>query len=457
MAAILLKVSQHEIQGVPATPLPLAVPVPAHGDRLSRYVVGQEPPCPTQSPFCAGVLYRRESKECAACRRYTMHRNDSPKAAMFAGCDSSTEVGDTRTITKGTDEQVRTLDDLIRVCQIDTEEWTIERWTANKWEMGSVDRKSGTTRTTPLYQIKAVLVRRVVHLAAREEVAELIEFAKSRIVATPSRIITRDDPATMIEIDIFDLHAGKMAWAKETGHENYDSKIAVNLYQEALETLIARIDMRNGVHHFLLVTGNDLLNADNSAGTTTHGTPQDSDLRFQKTFAMVRETIIHGIERLRSIAPVIVPMIPGNHDTLAVWHLGDSLECYFHKHSDVRIINAPTLRKYHRFGDVMLMHTHGDKGKHPDYPLLMATEQPKMFGATKFREAHVGHHHESKVREYHGVRVRTLSALTAADAWHAENQYVGNQRAAEAFVWHQTEGLIGTAIYTAPSELKEAA
>ncbi len=87
------------------------------------------------------------------------------------------------------------------------------------------------------------------------------------------------------------------------------------------------------------------------------------------------------------------------------------------------------------------MLTHGDKGRKQDYPLLMATEEPKMFGETLYREAHTGHIHQIQTQEHHGVRVRVSPALCAADAWHAENMYVGNQRAAEAFVWEERKSI----------------
>ena len=105
------------------------------------------------------------------------------------------------------------------------------------------------------------------------------------------------------------------------------------------------------------------------------------------------------------------------------------------------------MRKYHQYGKCMLMLTHGDKGKREDYPLLMATEQAKMFGETRFREAHTGHVHQTKTQEFHGVRVRILSALCPPDAWHAENGYVGNLRSAESYVWDREEGLVGQFFY----------
>ncbi len=100
----------------------------------------------------------------------------------------------------------------------------------------------------------------------------------------------------------------------------------------------------------------------------------------------------------------------------------------------------------------MLMFTHGDKGKQENYPLLMATEMPEMFGATVHREVHVGHLHQLRVRELMGVRVRVIPSLSAADSWHSDMQFVGNKRAAEAFVWCPKEGLVAQATYTVPMD-----
>ena len=152
------------------------------------------------------------------------------------------------------------------------------------------------------------------------------------------------------------------------------------------------------------------------------------------------------------IAPVKVVVVSGNHDFLASWHLGDSLECWFSKYEDVEIENQPKVRKYHQYGKCMLMFTHGNEGKREDYPLLMATENPVLFGATKWREAHCGHIHQTKTQEFHGVRVRILPALCPPDAWHAANGYVGNLRSAECYVWDKEEGLVGQFFYNDESQ-----
>jgi hypothetical protein len=388
---------------------------------------------------------------------------EAERRTGFAGkvAEGFTVNGDAATAVKVTPERVRTLAQLLAVCGVDGSEWEVERWQCNKWDMASVPRsirdsgdqpwvrKSTKPVVTELYQVKAWLKRKVDVIAARLEIADLREQAK---IKAPTFAAVKHGASTgyMLEVAIPDLHVGKLAWGKETGWENYDTKIAEKVFEDALVALIER----TAIYRFdqvVFVVGNDLLNSDNRESTTTAGTPQDTDGRFQKSFSVARRLITRAIERLRLIAPVLVPVVPGNHDTLSTWCLGDSLEAYFHNCSDVTIDNAPTFRKYHQFGKVMLMFTHGNRGKLPDYPLVMAAEQSKMFGETVHREAHTGDKHHFKVEDYHGVRVRISPALCPPDAWHAENHYVGASRSAEAFIWHRDEGLVGIAIYTVPS------
>lgn len=345
---------------------------------------------------------------------------------------------------------ISTLEGLVEHCKIDLSVWEIDRWVCNQWAVGAKDDK-GEIQVTPLFQVKAFLKRKKNIVDAKAEIAALVELAKSNSTRPYTNYPRISGTGNMLEVNIPDLHAGKLAWGEETGGANYDTKIAIDTFNTALETLLHRVRE----HHFdqvLFVLGNDLLNSDNEAGTTTSGTNVSSDVRYQKTFTLVRNMKINAIERLRQVAPVKVVPVSGNHDKLSVWHLGSSLECYFHKYTDVEVDNSPRFRKYHEFGNVLLMMTHGHKGKRTDYPLTMATECPQAFGRTKFREAHTGHLHGLDVKEYHGVRVRILSALCPEDAWHSENNFIGNIRSAEAFVWNKNEGLIGTAIYNETGE-----
>tara|TARA_R110000824_G_scaffold22460_4_gene82143 strand:+ start:1607 stop:2650 length:1044 start_codon:yes stop_codon:yes gene_type:complete len=337
---------------------------------------------------------------------------------------------------------VRTLADLARVCEIDTDTWKVTKWTCQK-----ADRPVGKN-VIPIFQVKAWLEQKTSVVDARAEIASLRTDAMRKPMRA-ARPAPKPKGDHLLELSLMDIHFGKLAWADETGHQHYDISAATSAVERSVDALLAR-SSGFGIGRILFVLGNDLLHADTKSGTTTAGTPLDMDSRYQKTFSRVRRVCTAAIDRLSAIAPTTVVMVPGNHDTLGTWHLGDSLSCYYRGQKGVDIFNDPRPRHYYQHGKVMLMFTHGNKAKLTDYPLIMATEQPAMFGSTDFREAHTGDKHQTKVQELHGVRVRILPALCPPDAWHSEMGFVGNWRSAEAFIWHKTEGLVGTAVYTIP-------
>jgi hypothetical protein len=343
--------------------------------------------------------------------------------------------------------RIHTLPQLLEHAKVDTSIWKVDRFVVNCWEMGFKD-SNDKPATQPLYQVKATLVRQVEIADAKAELDSLKTAAK-QIAKFPKAIIrSKVDSGLMLEVNLPDLHLGKLSWSKETGFGNYDVKIAVQVFRDALEVLIRRVS------HFkfekiVFITGNDLLHSDNMQGTTTSGTPLDNDCRYHKTFVTARNMMIDAVDRLRLIAPVKVISCPGNHDKLSAWHIADSLECYFHNYDDVEIDNSPRERKYHQFGEVMLMFAHGNTGKKSNYPQIMAAEEKEMWGNTTYREAHTGHIHQVRTEEQYGVRVRTLPALCEPDAWHSANGYVANLRSAEAYVWSKTEGLVTQAFYNA--------
>jgi len=337
--------------------------------------------------------------------------------------------------------RIHTLQELLEYCKVDLGLWEVDRFIVNKWEVAAKDG-DGVLQVEPLYQVKASLIKRKEIVDAIKEIERLkAEFKKEAPVRKRLSQLRNYQTGNMLEINIPDAHFGKMAWGKETDGRPYDTPIAAETFLRALRSLI-HLGSSFQYEKIVLVVGNDLLNSDDELGRTTKGTYVSTDGRYKKTFVTVRKTITQAIEILREIAPVEVVMVSGNHDALGVWHLGDSLECAFANYEDVTVRNEPTARKYIRWGNVMLMLTHGDKGKREDYPLLMATERAKDFGETKFREIHTGHIHQTKVQEWHGVRVRILPSLSPPDVWHSENGFTGQQRNAEAYVWNAKYGLI---------------
>ena len=359
----------------------------------------------------------------------------------------SAVTGETQEITKDTwtitlpRTRVNSEAELIAQCNVDTSIWFVK-----KLYLRVVDKAPDSE---PFYEVKASLERKVKIESVKRELECLKQDAKASFGPLLPIHLPRLS-GNMLEVTIPDLHVGKMAWGEETGYADYDTKIACEIFETALSSIISRTQSYD-FEQIIFPIGNDLLNCDSKSNMTTGGTPQDVDSRYQKTFRTTRILLTEAINKLRKIAPVKVLTIPGNHDNESSWHLGDSLECLYNATPDVLVDNSPTSRKYTQFGLVMLMHCHGEKGRRQDYPLLMAAEQPLMFGNTKYREVHTAHRHQTEVMEMHGVRVRTLPSLSGSDYYHASNGYTGNLRQAEAFMWNKDEGLLGTAIYTVPN------
>jgi hypothetical protein len=352
---------------------------------------------------------------------------------------------------------IGTQEELIAEYKIDTRIWEIVEFNVSRYEVVHGAQAVGYSKewsrdedewtVVPLNSIKAKLKKRPGMEDALSEL-EAMKLEIKRISPKPLSIKRSKNPSdNMLEMCLPDMHFGKVGWGDQTLYEDYDVSIAKKIFEGAVSSLVSRVDPYK-FGEILFVVGNDVFHTDNSNNTTFSGTQLDGDTRYHRTFRVVREVMANTIESLRSIAPVKVLVIPGNHDRMTSWHLGDSLECWFNKYKDVTIDNAPSSRKYHRWGNVLLLFTHGDKGKRMDYPTLMASERPIDWGQTLYREIHTGDKHQTKVEEKFGIRVRILPSLGGTDTWSSENMFVGSLRQAEAFVWNKEQGLLGTAIYT---------
>jgi hypothetical protein len=346
--------------------------------------------------------------------------------------------------------RIKTLEELVRQCDIDLSIWEVERFICNKWEMAAKvgDGKDAAIKVTPLFQVKAFLKKR----KWVEEAAHIIETLRKKAAKHSPKYPVVKTIATksgnVVEISPVDVHHGALIWNQETGSADYDLKLSAKLYRLAVTSLMARTDAFKP-EKALLVLGHDQQNSDNRAGNTEAGTPQNNDGRYQKVFAVSCECSIWAIDAcLLKYGEVEVVPVPGNHDALSTWHLGEILRAWYRNCPKVTIHNSPNPKKYWEFGVNMLMLTHGNKGKLENYDKTMAAEQPAMWGRTKWREAHTGDKHHRRTLELPGATVRILPSLRPPDAWTAENHYVGSIRAAEAYVWNRDEGLIGTATYS---------
>lgn len=343
---------------------------------------------------------------------------------------------------------IHTLPELLAHCKVDLNQWKVKQFQVNKWEMGAKNAEN-KVEVTPLFQVKAVLIPNE-EGRSLSKVLEDFKAAAAEWAPRPTpikRTPTKD--GHLLELSIYDLHLGKLAWHAETGWKDYDSKITLDLLEDGVRTLLNRVSHFQ-IERILLPIGHDFFQVDSPANTTYRGTQVDVDSRFKRTYKLGLERLCHVIETLRTVAPVDVVMVPGNHDFFSNFTLGVALECFFRHYKDVNIDTTPTVRKYYKYGRTLIGMTHGNDIKHSDLYSLMATESPVEFAETTWREWHLGHLHKEHLTEKHGIRTRILPSLCAADAWHGAKGFVGNLRLAEAFVWHPFDCLVTQAFYYVP-------
>lgn len=353
---------------------------------------------------------------------------------------------------------IKTLDDLLKACEVDLNTWKVKDYTVNKWDVTSWKKEN--PETIQNFQVKARLERLLDNFRSKTATEIFVEMTKNYkapnfdLIYKPNTSSVEEN--NLLEISIFDLHFGKLCWAGETG-ENFDVKIATERFITAICGLLKRA---SGFEYsrILFPVGSDFFNSDTILNTTTSGTPQDEDLRWQKTFKLGCKLLVDAINILKQTGhPVDVLVISGNHDTEKTLYMGEFLYAWFHNDPMITVDNGAAPRKYYNFGDVLLGFTHGNEEKESSLPMLMANDiQSKpLWSKTKFHEFHVGHQHRKKNITYNvidtkdrslnedlGVTIRYLSSLTSSDAWHFRKGFVGAMKAADGFIWNDQVGLV---------------
>lgn len=262
---------------------------------------------------------------------------------------------------------------------------------------------------------------------------EIKEFAANYSAVVPAMSTPMLDNPIAYEISLPDIHYGKL--------HDYDLAEIEQQYVYVVKDLVEKAKGLE-IEKFILPIGNDGMNSEGMRKTTTKGTPQDESAGWKETFRGYWKLMVKAIDYLKVIAPVDVIVVSGNHDYERMYYAGDVLSGWFRNDENVTVNNNNEPRKYYSYGNSMLMFTHGDNEKPAEMPLIMATEEPQMFAASKFREVHCGHFHKEMVNEYRGVKVRFIPSICPNDEWHKKMGYQA-ARTGQAYIWSKTRGLEG--------------
>lgn len=360
---------------------------------------------------------------------------------------------------------VESLDDLIKVCNIDTDTHIIEshRVKTSQTPM-KLRTKIGEDDGKPIYEdkptkiqafhIQANLKRKIPALGIEQAFDRFVEKAE-KYAPKYSNVKKPKSGNCFGEISIYDLHVGKLSWEPETGGD-YDTAIAIDRFKDAFYELIER-SLSHGCDELVVPLGNDLINVDNSNSSTTHGTPQDIDTRWQYMLDKTESAFIECIDYASNHANVHIMYVPGNHDEQFSYFITKYLHAWYKNNDNVTVDKAPTLTKFYKNGVNMIAYNHFKDVKPEAMPQVMATTQPRMWADTWYREAHGGHFHTRKTKsvtidtyeeEHRGVLYRVMPSLCETDAWHKRKEYDGNIKAALALIYDKDRGFRDLCNYT---------
>ena len=347
--------------------------------------------------------------------------------------------------------RVKSIDDLIKHCKINLDEWEINKYDIGTYEVTGFNGDNNPTTVT-MYRMKAWLTRikpelnlKLVKKQLKEDLSDL-----SPKVERIER--KRDDKKDkyLLEISAFDLHLGKIG----IKGDKYSLKIAEERLFDAIEHLLYRAQGYY-IDKILFIAGHDFLNSDGDwpIPATTKGTPQFNSNYHIDIYRAGRKLLLKAINYLQEIALVHVMVIPGNHDRESMMHLGDTLELYYEKNNNVKVDNNDCLMKMLVYGKNMIVSDHGDGCKANDIPGIISQRYKNAWSDVDYVEVHRGHLHTNKstklqaIEELQGITIRNLSSMSATDYWHDSRGYIGNIKKAQAFLYHRKNGLQGILNY----------
>lgn len=371
--------------------------------------------------------------------------------------DEGTAVVTTRSL------DIKTIDDALKVAEVDLDVWEVERSKINSWEVtiavkntevvGKIKQVVTTPETYTNFQV-TVWLRRIAGAAlalkglldkieSKSPICPKIDFnTKSVRDRIKSRHIKRE-----LEISLSDIHLGLRAYA---GDSDVDWNVfdAEAMTMEVLEKLIILAEPYGPFERIIMPFGNDFLHSDNVYNTTTAGTVQPEADAWKHTLIRGEYLGIAMIDRLKKVSPVKVYIVPGNHAMHTEICMGRTLFAWYHNDENVEIDAGFSSFKFHDYGVNLIGFEHGHSIRQTlRLAGLMANSCRLLWEKARYCEWHLGDQHRKgsgrpSTMAEQGVSVEFLPSLVPANSWHKIHAFNYQKRAGMAFVWDKTAGPI---------------
>lgn len=346
----------------------------------------------------------------------------------------NTIVKFTEDLTKGTgevvanfSEEVKSLDELIEKCKIDTDKWEITKYVQNFWGNNG----------NPHWQVKAWLGKKSTEQVFQDSFVDFLASYKpvSQEVMSPKVDFAKPN-ATLI-INKQDSHLNK--WDID-GNNNVSDRLANIMYK--VEIIANQAQLSNNLENITYILGSDEFNSEYT-NATTKGTPQQNTHTYHTSFEYICGHEILMITMLLQYAKnVNIVYVAGNHDEFVGWHLVNWLQTYFRNTERVQFDCSPKYRKYISYGQSAMMFNHGDAIKPAKLAALFPIEFREHWSAHDKFYIFTGDKHHEVSQDFNGIKFYQIPAFSNAKSlWDDKNGHTMSKAEVTGFLIDECDGM----------------
>ena len=332
-------------------------------------------------------------------------------------------IDNTAEITADVEEPIKTLEELIEKCKIDTKIWNIDRYVQNVW--------AGN------WQVKAWLSKKTQADNFQKNFTEFLKTYSPTIYQQHPPAISHSLPRGCLIINKQDQHLNKY----DILGSNSIGKRFNTIYDRTKRILNQSIHS-NKLDKIVYVVGSDQFNSE-WTGTTTKGTKQENLSTYHQTFESICNHEVNMINLLLAYSnDVEVLYVSGNHDEYAGWHLITWLKAYYKGMSDVKFDTSPRYRKYARYGKNALMFNHGDAIKPPKLANIFPIEFKGEWSNCDNYYIFTGDKHHEITMDFNGIMFFQLPALSKSKSfWDDKQGHTCSKSELVAFLIDENDGV----------------
>jgi hypothetical protein len=319
---------------------------------------------------------------------------------------------------------------------LDPQEWQVVSYKNNMWNM---PKKDGD----PYVMLQSkITVKPLVNEWTEGKIIKLFGgFENKSFEPVKVKTLQYAKNGKALVVPIADLHIGLYATMQANNNE-YNMEIMERLYLSTIEQIKERVSGKK-FEEVIFVVGNDFLNTDNLANTTSHGTPQDSAVFWYSIVDKAIELISIGVNSFLEIAPVHIYNVVSNHDGQSMYGVMKTIEMMYKTRIDVWVDTSPLPRKYHRFGKSVIALTHDMKiAKGLETITTEAKEMWSECNKFYFLLAHL--HTEMQYQKSGLLEMYRLPTISGYSRWSNEKAFVNTEKKTQCFIIDEEYGIVDT-------------